>query len=126
MKINAINETTPAFTRLKKVRCSGNFCTYKEERVAEELKKLAQKNNFFKDYDVNALIDVRMFKGAMLRLECKPVAKTIKEKIKQIFAEPKVIELKKVYRCSDDSSFYLAKHIRNIDDSDELYELLER
>ena len=126
MKINAVSESNPAFSKLKKVQCSKNFCTYKEELVLNELRKLAEKNNFFKDYDVNALIDVQMFEGALLRMECKPVAKTIKEKIKNLFIEPKVIELKKVSRCTDESSYYLAKELRNIGESNELYNLLNR
>ena len=82
------------------------------------MKKLAKKNNFFKQNDIDAKISVVRYKGAMLVLEYKPVAKTFVDKIKNIFTAKKTYILKAEHGCPDDSSFVLAKKIRSIKNDD--------
>lgn len=138
MKINSINnvnnnQSSPSFSKLKNIRCVqsraligiGARCNFYEERIANELKDVAKKNTFFQDYDVKAYVNVRRGDKSSLLLQCKPAAKTFKEKIKNFFSTGQIVEMKRKYNCPDDSSFYLAKDIREIGESDKLYKLLE-
>ena len=118
MNISRIdNSTNSNFRALKNISCfQGDIfsnCTLNEQRIIDELKSIVAKDKFFKKYDVDA--SVRAFRGiSSLTLKYKPIAKNFKEKIQRFFTPPKTIELKKTAFCTDDSTFYLAKEIRQI------------
>ena len=118
MNISRIdNSTNSNFRALKNISCfQGDIfsnCTLNEERIVNELKNIVRKDNFFKKYDVNA--SVRAFRGiSSLTLKYKPVAKNFKEKIQRFFTPAKEIVLRKTAFCTDDSTFYLAKELRQI------------
>ena len=134
MNISTINsfssDATQNFGKLKRVKCRTESiygrgrCGFYEERIVNELKEIARINNFFRDYDVTAFVAVERGKGATLLMQCKAAAKTFKEKFKNFFSLGEMVLLEKKYNCTDDSSFFLAKEIRDIQDSNKLYDLL--
>lgn len=125
MKINSINNlntnTNTNFGKLKSINClnaygSWSKCAYKSngEKIANELRKLACENIFFKEYDVKAFINIECYEGATLLMKCKPVAKSMSDKIKNIFKPDRIVRLHDNSRCSDDSTYFLAKQIRDL------------
>ena len=94
--------------------------------IGNELRKLAEKNKFFQDFDVRARINVIRGKGSFLTLNCKPAAKTFKEDIKNIFSIGKKIKIESNARCPEDSAYIVANEVRSIGEKDNLYEMLER
>lgn len=118
MQIQSINnysqQNSPNFNALKNIRCKLGPCSGHEKLIVNELKLLAKENNFFKNNDVNAIISVESWKGAELKLESKPAAKTLKEKIKNFFAEPEVHTVKDKHSCPFDSSYFLARKLRDV------------
>ena len=109
-------QSTPNFTALKKIKCSksGYTCNSEEQRVIKELKDLAKVDKFFKDNDVNAQVTVKRYSGTKVKLETKPATKNFRDRIKNLFIEPKTYLLKDTHWCPLDSSFFVAKKLRNI------------
>ena len=93
--------------------------------IGNELKKLAEKNKFFQDFDVKARINVIRGKGSFLTLNCKPVARTFKEEVKNFFSMGKKIKIESNAKCPEDSAYIVANEIRNLDKKNELYQLLK-
>ena len=132
MELNiANNKPNIGFTSLNRIKCiqsekyGCSMCTHYERRVVEELRALAEKNNFFKDYDVDAIVNVERWSGSLLSMRCKPAAKTFKDKVKNFFSrDKKIINFRDSHSCPDDSSFMIAKKLRGIGTSDKLYRLL--
>lgn len=118
MYVNQINRNNNTnFTALKKISCTGagtfNKCSYNENLIANELKKIASKDVFFQNYDVKAYIDG--YKGKMsLKLSYKPASNSFAEKLKSLFKPNKVIKLVEKRNCTIDATFYLAKQLREI------------
>ena len=116
--INQINNNSNTnFNALKKISCSGagTFlkCTFNEERIVDELKKIAKTDTFFKKYDVKAY--VAGYNGNMsLKLTYKPISNSWFEKFKRLFESKKVIELAEKRNCTTDATYYLAKRLRKI------------
>ena len=93
--------------------------------IRNELRKLAEKNKFFQDFDVRARINVIRGKGSFLTLNCKPAAKTFKEEVKNFFSIGKKIKIESNAKCPEDSAYIVANEIRNLDKKNELYQLLK-
>ena len=93
--------------------------------IGNELRKLAEKNKFFQDFDVKARINVIRGKGSFLTLNCKPAAKTFKEEVKNFFSMGKKIKIESNAKCPEDSAYIVANEIRNLDKKNELYQLLK-
>ena len=93
--------------------------------IGNELRKLAEKNKFFQDFDVKARINVIRGKGSFLTLNCKPAARTFKEEVKNFFSIGKKIKIKSNARCPEDSAYIVANEIRNLDKKNKLYQLLK-
>ena len=135
MLINPINNnySSQNFGKLKSIRYiqSSKICReinstfFEQILIGNELRKLAEKNKFFKDYDVNARINAKRGVGSFLTLKCKPASKTFKEEIKNFFSKGKKIKIESNAKCPEDSAYIVASKIRSIGKKDKLYQLLK-
>lgn len=128
MNINPINnnqKTTPSFNKLKKISCSWDCCNNMERRVKLELQEMANKNEFFKANDVEALIDIRR-NIASLKLSYKPIANNLIGKIRNLFIDKKELTLANYHNCPDEGMFILVKKMRQAKTSDDLFNLAEK
>jgi len=121
MIIDSIQHTkyNTNFMAIKKIKCREVYgqrinCSQYEKLVIEELKKLAQENVFFSKNDVNAQVTVESYWGSSVQLKCKPAAKNIVQKFKNLFISPKIYTVKNENRCPDESAFFVAKKIREV------------
>ena len=118
MQISPIQQNNTNFTALKKVQClrqkHGYHCTSRERLVISELEELAKENNFFKNNDIKALISIERYSGTKIVLKSKPTAKTLKDRIKNLFVSPQYYFISDTHPCPDDSSFYVAKKLREV------------
>ena len=118
MNINKIDSSkNPNFNALLSIKCSiggrPSKCSYDAKMIAEQLRKKALIDKFFVNYDVNAVIDLYYGKTS-LKLDYKPVANGILEKIKRHFEPAQTIELLEKYNCTLDGAFHLAKRVRDM------------
>ena len=118
-----LQSNNTSFGALKKVHCewgakrSNSFeCHNLEKRIIKELKDLAERNKFFKENDVSARVNV----GEVV-LESKPVPKNIFDRVKILFVKSKVYSLEDYHPCPDDSSYFIARKLRNIKDGKERF-----
>ena len=134
MQISPINNCyQQSFGKLKNIHYVQSGELFREIRsaffeqilIGNELRKLAEKNKFFQDFDVKARINVIRGKGSFLTLNCKPAAKTFKEEVKNFFSMGKKIKIESNAKCPEDSAYIVANEIRNLDKKNELYQLLK-
>ena len=134
MQISPINNCyQQSFGKLKNIHYVQSGELFREIRsaffeqilIGNELRKLAEKNTFFKDFDVSARINAKRGEGSFLTLNCKPAAKTFKEEVKNIFSIGKKIKIESNARCPEDSAYIVANEIRNLDKKNKLYQLLK-
>lgn len=102
------------FSALKKIKCREVYgqkmpCSWNEKFVIKELKSLANQNEFFKENNVDAEVTVERKWGGRVLLKAKPVVNGLVAKY----------EIRANHSCPDDSSFALAKKIRNISNGKE-------
>ena len=123
MQISPIGqqEYRTKFAALKKVQCLrnvnyGDLCSTFDKRVMDELKELAKVNDFFKNNDVKAIVSVVSASGARIVMSSKPVAKTFVDKIKNLLLSPEVWIISDDHICPCDSSYYIAKKLREVKD----------
>lgn len=118
MQVQSINnysqQNNTNFGALKNIRCKKGYCSEQEKLIIDELKKLAKEHNFFKKHDVNAVVSVESWKGAEVRLESKPAAKTLGDRLRNFFAEPEVHAVKDTHSCPYDSTYFMARKLRDI------------
>lgn len=103
-----------------------NSAFFEKILIGKELRKLAEKNKFFQDFDVKARINVIRGKGSFLTLNCKPAAKSFKEEVSNFFSIGKKIKIKSNARCPEDSAYIVANEVRSIGKKDNLYKKLEK
>lgn len=96
-----------------------------ERRVKLELQEMANKNEFFKANDVEALIDIRR-NIASLKLSYKPIANNLIGKIRNLFIDKKELTLANYHNCPDEGMFILVKKMRQAKTSDDLFNLAEK
>ena len=134
MQISPINNCyQESFGKLKNIHYVQSGELFREIRsaffeqilIGNELRKLAEKNKFFQDFDVKARINVIRGKGSFLTLNCKPAANNFKEEVSNAFSIGKKIKIKSNARCPEDSAYIVANEIRNLDKKNELYQLLK-
>ena len=134
MQISPINNCyQESFGKLKNIHYvqSSKLCReinstfFEQILIGQELRKLAEKNKFFQDFDVKARINVIRGKGSFLTLNCKPAARTFKEEVKNFFSMGKKIKIESNAKCPEDSAYIVANEIRNLDKKNELYQLLK-
>jgi len=116
-----VNNTN--FGALKKVYCgwSNNHnydyeCHKLEKKIIKELRDLAEKDNFFKNNDVTARVN-----SHRVTLKSKPTQKNIFDKVKNLFIRPKYYMVEDNHLCPDDSSYFIARKLRNIRDGKERF-----
>lgn len=134
MKIDSIkqNNTNPQnFGALKKVYCPIGWqnnapCIGYEAQIADELRKLADKHDFFKNNNVNANIFLNSDIGAKLVLKYKPVAKNFMDRIRNLFAVERTIKISEKYRCPMDATYYMGKRLRSMQTGNELNDLVQK
>lgn len=132
MQINPINDSQ-SFGKLKSIRYVQSNHLFREVNTAffekiligNELRKLAEQNNFFRDFDIRARINVIRGKGSFLTLNCKPAAKNFKEEILNFFSSGKKIKIKSEARCPEDSAYIVTDKVRSIGKENNLYKMLE-
>ena len=112
------------FSALKKIKCREVYgqkmpCSWNEKFVIKELKSLANQNEFFKENNVDAEVTVERNWGGRVLLKAKPVVNGLVAKIKNLFVEAEKYEIRANHFCPDDSSFALAKKLRNISNGKE-------
>ena len=134
MQISPINNCyQQSFGKLKNIHYVQSGELFREIRsaffeqilIGNELRKLAEKNKFFQDFDVKARINVIRGKGSFLTLNCKPAAKTFKEEVKNFFSMGKKIKIESNAKCPEDSAYIIANEIRKLDKKNKLYQLLK-
>ena len=134
MQISPINNCyQESFGKLKNIHYVQSSKLFREIKsaffeqilIGNELRKLAEKNKFFQDFDVKARINVIRGKGSFLTLNCKPAANNFKEEVSNAFSIGKKIKIKSNARCPEDSAYIVANEIRNLDKKNELYQLLK-
>ena len=134
MQISPINNCyQQSFGKLKNIHYVQSSKLFREIKsaffeqilIGNELRKLAEKNKFFQDFDVKARINVIRGKGSFLTLNCKPAANNFKEEVSNAFSIGKKIKIKSNARCPEDSAYIVANEIRNLDKKNELYQLLK-
>ncbi len=125
-KNNYSQSNNTNFGVLKKIYCSrGSIqhspCKLHEINVMNELKGLAKKDKFFKENDVYAIVSVKRWYGTHVRLASKPTPKNLFDKIKNFFIRPTHYMVENLQSCPDDSSYFVARRLRNIKDSKESF-----
>ena len=111
------------FGALKKVHCgwsskrSYDFqCRNLEKKIIKELSDLAERNKFFKENDVAARVN-----ASEVVLKSKPAPKNIFDRVKNLFVKSKVYSIEDYHPCPDDSSYFIARKLRNIRDGKERF-----
>lgn len=128
MNINPINNqqnTNNSFGKLRKISCPEGLCNSSERRVRLELKDMAEKNNFFKDNNVDAFIKIQR-NIALLNLKYKPIGKTFIEKFKNLFVHPEELVIVKYHLCPDEGMFFLVKEMRKAKNSEDLMSIAKK
>lgn len=111
-RVNGTNVNTN-FNALKKIRCKNDPRTFWEGRIIDELKKVSLKHDFFKKNNVNAFVSVERYFGAQVILKYKPIGENFIDKVKNFFKPYKEYVMRDSHSCPDDSSYFIAKNLRD-------------